>query len=435
MKTPIPHDIPLPLPAAEWLLKTLLVVSFVAHILFVNLMVGGSILTLIYEIKGRANKTYDDLAYFIAQTITVNKSLAVVLGVAPLLLINVLYTVWFYAANALTGSVWILVIPLVTVAFLLTYLHKYSWHKMQDNKFIHISIIACVVAIFLFIPLIFLTNINLMLFPDRWGQVKGFISALTLPNVFPRYFHFLAASLAATGLFLVWMIKSNRWISKESPLWQHRFLLTKQFYSISFVTSALQFIIGPLVLFTLPTQGLSLKMLLALCTGVIFAIPALWLMWKELQSSSEKLGQHLTNIAVLLFLTVLLMATGRHFYRDQALAAHKKAVMEKTDEYQELVRAAQNEKKSEAAILEKSGDTLLKGKDLFATCAACHGLENRLVGPPIKEIQKIYTNNPDGIVQWSKNPGKKRADYPQMPPMPLPDSDLKAIADYILSLK
>ena len=37
---PIPHDLPLDLPAPAWLLQGLLVAFFIAHILFVNLMLG-----------------------------------------------------------------------------------------------------------------------------------------------------------------------------------------------------------------------------------------------------------------------------------------------------------------------------------------------------------------------------------------------------------
>jgi cytochrome c len=34
------------------------------------------------------------------------------------------------------------------------------------------------------------------------GRIQGFFMRLTLPNVFPRYFHFITASMAITGLFL-----------------------------------------------------------------------------------------------------------------------------------------------------------------------------------------------------------------------------------------
>lgn len=425
MNAPIPHDIPLPLPAAEAFLKFLLVFSFLAHILFVNLMVGGVFLTLYYEIKGLKDSIYDELAFLIANTITVNKSLAVVLGVAPLLLINVLYTVWFYAANALTGVVWLLVIPLVAIAFLLTYLHKYSWKKLKGHKKLHMAILAIAIMIFLFIPLVFLVNINLMIFPDRWVQIKGFLTALNLPSVFSRYFHFLAASLAVAGLFLVGVFKT-KWIEEYPSLKTKKTELQKQFYKITLVVSLCQFVIGPTVLLTLPRVGLSALMLWTLFIGVVFAIGSLALIFKELKEPLE-VGKKLLPIAGLLTVTVICMASARHFYREKSLSVHKKAVKEKTNEYQELIRLVKSD--SLSSVKSKSDPKLL-----FQTCAACHGLETRLVGPPIREIQKLYKNNPEGIVAWSKSPGKKRPDYPAMPSVALPDEDLKIIADYILRM-
>ena len=199
--TLIPRDIPLALPADSVLLQTLLVLLFLWHILFVNLMVGGSVLTTVFEVLGRRRPRFDALAREIAGTVTVNKSLAVAFGVGPLLAINVLYTVHFYSANALTGAAWISIVPLVTVAFLITYLHKYTWDRMAKSW--HIVLGGLGAAMFLFIPLIFLGNINLMLFPAKWLEVRGFASAFAVGNAGPRYWHFLTASLAVSSLFFV----------------------------------------------------------------------------------------------------------------------------------------------------------------------------------------------------------------------------------------
>lgn len=129
-QTPIPVDLPLPLPAPVPVLVAVLLVFFLMHIVFINMMIGGAFLTLWYQLKGRSEKKWDALAHDLAASITVNKSIAVVLGVGPLLAINTLYTTYFYTANALTGHFWIAIIPLVAGAFLLTYLHKYLWHRM-----------------------------------------------------------------------------------------------------------------------------------------------------------------------------------------------------------------------------------------------------------------------------------------------------------------
>ena len=77
---PIPRDFPLPMPASEIDLQVLIVILFLAHLLFVNLMVGGALLTVAFEIRGLRRPPYDALAKKIAATVTVNKSIAVVLG-------------------------------------------------------------------------------------------------------------------------------------------------------------------------------------------------------------------------------------------------------------------------------------------------------------------------------------------------------------------
>jgi cytochrome c len=77
-----------------------------------------------------------------------------------------------------------MIIPLISGAFLLTYLHKYTWKKGSLSYGSHWLIGVLAAVLFLIIPFIFLANANLMLFPERWGEVKGFFSALLLPNIF-----------------------------------------------------------------------------------------------------------------------------------------------------------------------------------------------------------------------------------------------------------
>jgi cytochrome c len=437
--TPVPKDIPLPLPLPEWLLVTILVISFLFHILFVNLMVGGSLLTLWSQIKGLKNKEYDILAHEIAATITVNKSIAVVMGIAPLLSINVLYTIYFYSANALTGLMWIAVIPLVTVAFLLTYLHKYTWKLLENNKAVHISILAVAVAIFLFIPFIFLTNINLMLFPEKWALVKGFFSAMTLPNVFPRYFHFIFASLSITGLFLHWYIgRKNYPFETIFPTFT-RYELKKKGYSLALVASVIQFLIGPLVLLTLPSKGLGWNLILIIFTGAAIALPAMWMMWKGIQGDESTIDKDFKKVLVLMTITVLFMGSGRQVYRSNALEKHRELVKLKTEEFQKIKKQAiAKSKQAEAETNNADLSGADKGKAVFNQyCAACHKVDAKLVGPPVLEMAKIYKGNIADLQQWIKKPGKKRPDYPQMPGFEsqLSQQQLDQLGEYILTIK
>jgi cytochrome c len=427
--TPIPRDLPLPLPASQGTLEVLLVVAFIAHILFVNLMVGGSILVLGFELRGLRDRDFDTLARALATTVTVNKSLAVVLGVAPLLLINVLYTIHFYTANALTGTAWILLVPAIAATFLLLYLHKYTWDRLATQKAVHISILGVAVALFLVIPLVFLANVNLMMFPERWTGIQGFLSALTLPNVFPRYLHFLCASLIVTSLFGVWYFGRSQFPVTETFERLTRPQLRRVFYSVAFTVSIAQFIVGPLVLFTLPSKGFSTTVMTSIFVGAGIAIPAVWLMWQEL-SSPECTGRHLALIVGCLSLTVLCMASGRHLYRAVALAEHREEMRLATRRWvDDSAQAAYDLKHGVRVDAGGSG-----GEGLFKnTCAACHGVDRKVVGPSLTEIARIYPGNPNGIVTWARAPGKKRADAPQMPPFAsLGDEKLRQIAEYML---
>jgi len=342
---PLPRDLPLPLPLPEWLLVFLLVFSFLLHILFVNLMLGGAILTLWAELKGKKEKGYNLLAREIANTITVNKSLAVVIGVAPLLSINVLYTIYFYSANTLTGIMWISIVPLVTVAFLLIYLHKYTWERFEGKKNFHIGIMALAVLILLFVPFIFLTNINLMLFPQKWVAVKGFFSAMWMANVIPRYLHFLCASLAVTGLFLFGYMKRRKYIFNDLLPGFDKSAILKKWYHVAMGATLLQLALGPLNLFTLPWFAVTWGLGYIVITGVILALIAIYFMWRELKGPGEKLGRLFYPIALILTLVVLLMGTGRHIYRAVALAPHRQKMEQKTQKYLEMIRSLKEEKK------------------------------------------------------------------------------------------
>ncbi len=341
---PTPRDIPLPLPMPEIVLVVLLVFSFLLHILFVNLMLGGSLITLWAELKGKKQPVYDTLAYEIATTVTVNKSLAVVLGVAPLLTINALYTLFFYSANALTGTLWISIVPLVFIAFLLLYYHKYSWEKYKHNKPFHITILTVAVVILLFVPLIFLTNINLMLFPDKWGTVKGFFSAMWMSNVIFRYFHFLCATLAITGLFLFWFMKRKQYafetIFHSEVL--SRYSVLKKWYTLAMGASLLQLVLGPLNLFTLPWFGVTWGMVFLLLAGLVFAIGAIWMIWKDLKGPQETLGRLFFPVLIALTITVLCMGTARHYYRATTLAPHRERIRQVTEQPIQPVQSLKN---------------------------------------------------------------------------------------------
>jgi cytochrome c len=426
--TPVPRDLPLPLPLPEGLLKTLLVIFFLIHILFVNLTVGGSLLVALFEGLGFRYKRYDLLALEIAKTVTVNKSLAVVMGIGPLLCINLVYTVQWYGANAMTGHAWLLIIPLITVAFLLAYLHKYTWHRWETGlwKKLHWAIVLISGLLFLAIPFVFLANVNLMLFPSEWEKVKGFFSSLRIGNVFPRYLHFLLASIALAGLSGAgWFWRPA--VAEKVPGFR-REELRRLFYRIAAWATGSQFVAGPLLLFTLPGVGVTPLLYKIILPSAALGLCLWFVLLGKIRGKDRSLARGFVPIAIFFSIVVLGMGSGRHAYREAALASHKTAVRDHTAAYQ---AALEKWNAANPDVPEAEAET---PEQLFATCAACHAPDTRLVGPPLREIATIYRDNPAGIVTGARAPGKKRPDYPSMPSFAhLGDDKLKQIADYILA--
>lgn len=203
----IPEDIELIIPGNLGFFEWLIVISFLFHIIFVNITVGSSSLAVFQEIRGIRNQDelHDQLAEQLAHHTSILKSIAVVLGVAPLLLISVIYTQYFYPSTILIGKAWLSLLIILIVAFLLLYLYKFTWHRWTRAyyKRIHALVGAIGSLLLLFVPLIFIVNVVSMLYPDMWESSKGFFHGLTYyPQVWQRYFHFILASFALAGFYL-----------------------------------------------------------------------------------------------------------------------------------------------------------------------------------------------------------------------------------------
>lgn len=247
----IPEDIELVIPGNVGFFEFLIVFSFLVHILFVNITVGSSAMAVFQEMKGiRTNRAEDDaLAAQLATHTSILKSIAVVMGIAPLLIISVIYTQYFYPSTILIGKAWLSLLLILIVAFLLLYVYKFTWNKMVDDrkKRVHVLIGATGSLLLLFVPLIFIVNVVSMLYPDMWEGSKGFFHGLTYyPQVWQRYFHFVLASFAVAGFYLYFW--NNRLQKKTTDLEEHESATYKQGKKLGLQvmigTTALQFITG-----------------------------------------------------------------------------------------------------------------------------------------------------------------------------------------------
>lgn len=194
------------IPAPAWLFLVLDVALFLLHILLINILLGGSLIAFFTRKKGQENAVESRLIGAVADKIPTTFALGVNLGVAPLLFVQVIYGNLFYSSSILLGVYWILIIPLLIMAYYGSYIHIKKYHNYLLSQ-VAIGITALIA---LYIGFIQVNNNTLMIQPEKWSAYfsnrGGTILNWSDPTLIPRYLHFVIASIAIAGIFmsLVW---------------------------------------------------------------------------------------------------------------------------------------------------------------------------------------------------------------------------------------
>jgi hypothetical protein len=194
---PVPDSIPV---HYSWL-NIFLILTFILHILFVNTMLGTCIIAFVKSFKS----TKDDLitAKEISLKLPYTIAFAINVGVAPFLFIQMLYGNFIYTSSILMGWYWLMIIPILIIAYYSAYLFDFKFDSLGSKRNI---VIAFCTALLLLIGFLFMNNITLMTTPEKWSQYfaspGGTILNLTEPTLIPRFLHFVCASIAVGGLFL-----------------------------------------------------------------------------------------------------------------------------------------------------------------------------------------------------------------------------------------
>lgn len=420
----IPISVPLDLPAAIWFLKFVLVAFFLVHILFINFMIGGTFWTVFFRMLGREDPFYSRLARDMGKTVTVTKSMAVVIGVAPLLAISLLYTNFFYSANNITAPLWLSIIWLVALAFIALYIYKYTWDSEKYSKRFKYFWGVLAFSIFCFVPVIFLSNINLMLYPDQWKNVYNFWQAIWAPNVIPRYLHFMNASFALTGFFAYgYFYYKGRNKPDETEYYKRAGRLGMKW---ALVATVLQLLFGVLNYGTLPVVADSVLVLILIICAVIFAGVAVFMLANNLYGS--RFFKPMYVFATIL-IVVSLMVTLRHEVRENALREPKKILARKTEHYRTRLASFMKSYSS-------TGEITIAGETVFQeVCTACHALDKKIVGPPMSYAINKYKSDRDAMLQFVLKPRKINTDYPVMPKPPISDKEAELVVDYLLKLE
>ena len=316
----LPAPDALPLPAAPFLLQFLLHLTFLLHLLAMNAMLGGLLITLYGRLRGSG--AWTELADSIAKVSPTLVAATVTLGVAPLLFLQTLYGQYFFTSSILMAWGWFSVVVLLIFAYYGTYLQAMRGAKLGAAR---TPLLGVTVLLFLWIGFMFTNNNTLMLNLGAWGDKyfsdpRGLHLNLGDPQLWPRWLHMMLGSVAVAGLMLAWWGRAR--LARGDG--RGAFMITRGIDAFTWLTLA-NIGVGLWFFFVLPGEVIKLFMGGSIYATVLFGVGfalALVLLVLALLGRGRREQAPLLPLSALTLITLVDMVLMRDIVRNGMLGTH-----------------------------------------------------------------------------------------------------------------
>lgn len=292
----IPYTESIPVPAEIFIILEQL--FFLIHIVLINLILG---LGLILFIKWRKTEDFFEVNRPFTRKIPILFALGINMAIPALLFLQVTFGHLFYTSSILMGTFWILIIPFLIVAYYSSYFH---YKKFAISNFARKALMIMILIIF-YIAFMLVNNLSMMEMPESWynyfSNRDGTIILWNVHSIYPRFLHFLVASIAIGGL--AYSFYFNRKVNSNEKV--------QEGMKIFAYATMIQIAIGFWFLLSLPQNimqkfmGGDLIATLSLVLGIISAFGAVFISLK---------GQ-LRGTVIMLFATLVFMVINRYNLR------------------------------------------------------------------------------------------------------------------------
>jgi mono/diheme cytochrome c family protein len=380
-----PHDLLLNPPIGETAMRGLLFGTFLLHMLFVLLTVGTAILALSYFIHAWWDDRLSEFRWDkrILRMFLMHKSLAVVLGVGPLLLIQVAFTIPFFTGVTLFSPSWLLVILLLIIAFIS---FDSLGHKIEVHPYVHLVLGIVAMAALLTVPGFFVAVLVATENPERWLSVVrngfGFDMRLTLHWLF-RYLHIIGASVVFGAIFhYLFVVHKHDAKRRELLRW--------------LVFGLLMQVVGGIALYWSLLKPPDAAVYAYLAFGIMLTAVLIWLATRPMRADQVL---HYGVVVPILLLLLMVMLLTRQNFQDRGLSvvipeaeANARAYALKLAPYE---KGALEQYKRHMDIVYDNGPTIYE-----QSCSFCHGSDGlgdgtdagQLKVPP-EALAEIRTTN------------------------------------------
>jgi len=306
-----------PMPGPPWLFHVLLVFTFVLHVLFMNLTLGGTILAALSQIfsGGKAGDYRTVLASRLMGLNVYAISLTITSGVAPLLFIQLLFGQYFYTATILLSWIWAAFLVLLVMGYYATYVYKFRGVPARGSGG---TLWLCFSAVmFLLIAMVHVAVSLVHAQPGKWAALaENPWGILGDPTYVVRLLHFVLAAIAMSALVIVYWAVRRAKAGEDVEL---NTQIASYAWKWALLTTALQIADGFALLMLLPRDVLLGLMrggaatMVPLTLAILFGIGLLMLLSRVQDPVASPKLVH--GSLWTLLLVVALMAITRHQVR------------------------------------------------------------------------------------------------------------------------
>jgi hypothetical protein len=294
MAVPIPSADTIPV-AWGWF-QFLLLLTFPLHLLAMNAMFGGLAVGVVLQFKN--DQVSNRLAHRVAVMLPLVIAFVVNLGVAPLLFLQVLYGHFIYTSSVLIGILWILVVPVLIIAYYGAYLYDFRFKTLGSaGKWVGLLVLILLPCI----GYVFSSNMLLMALPERFVDYfqhrDGSMLVSAQATFLPRYLHMMTGAVAVGSLFVALLGRFRAARDRELAEYAERVGMRT-----FFVMTLINVIFGTWYLLSLDREEMMLFMGADPAATACFVVALLMVVFILVMSFKKRLVATLCGTVVLVYL-------------------------------------------------------------------------------------------------------------------------------------
>jgi len=422
------------------LLHYILMMILFLYIPFISVLFGGTILSLWYRKRGlnESNPMYLRFAIDIIETLTINKSIGVILGIVPTFVFVLIFAQLLHNTEtpALVYMITAFAFSIIAIILIYTYRYSVTFGRLfeslkeavpedEDTSVLlrnyrdgsrrigtrsgRYGVIFLFLALYLIVAGISVTTYS--------SGANGIYQNLISIKIILRFIQFLTASAALTGgaiFFAYFAWDGGKKITDE----KHKTFIKKNAVYLTFTGSILLPVLLCMDIIILPETALSGAIFVYGLLALFLLFIVYHYLYSMIRDSNLKFS---SSIFYLVLVSLLALIVKDQLAMGNALKPNAVILSSKYDVY---LAGLEGGNKGAATV---SGEQIFKN-----ICSSCHSFDHKVVGPPYKQTLPKYEGHLNQLVSFIRNPTKKNPDYPPMPNPGLKPNEAQAVAEWIL---